>query len=441
MARIIEAFAQFFDDAGAPLVDGYIKFTESGTNNTDKDTYVGVNEEIANANPVLLDGAGRCPNVFGSGSYRAVSYTSDMQQIQQFDPVGGSSASTGGQFGSWDADTIYESGVYVIDDEIVYRSLTANNQNNDPSSAPAAWEVIQFGRGWNAAITYSAGDSVYGSNGLLFYSLVGSNINNDPISDTANWQSADAPRHAISAGTADALTAVFNPVLTGLDNAQEVRVRALLANATATPTFAPDGLTAKTIVKNGNQALVAADIFGVDHELILRYNSTNDVWELLNPAAGGIALATPVATTSGTSIDFTSIPAGTKRIQMMFVGVSLDASTDLMIQLGDSGGVETTGYSGTCAYGTTTEAMASGLLCTNDSNSSANEMHGTISLSLENSSSNNWVARGNIAAGNTTRVYYMAGSKSLSAELDRVRLTSQTGSANFDLGEVNISYE
>lgn len=92
-------------------------------------------------------------------------------------------------------------------------------------------------------------------------------------------------------GTADAITATFVPALTALTNGCEVCVRALLANATATPTFAPNGLTAKTIVKGANAALVANDIAGLHHELRLRYNSTTDHWHLLNPtiAAGDSA--------------------------------------------------------------------------------------------------------------------------------------------------------
>lgn len=85
-------------------------------------------------------------------------------------------------------------------------------------------------------------------------------------------------------GTADAITATLSPTLTSLADGTVVFLKALLANATTTPTFAPDGLTARTIVKEGSQALVAGDIARVDHELILRYNSANAEWELLNPS-------------------------------------------------------------------------------------------------------------------------------------------------------------
>ena len=48
--------------------------------------------------------------------------------------------------------------------------------------------------------------------------------------------------------------------------------------------------------------------------------------------------------TSGTSIDFTNIPSWVKRITLMFNGVSTSGTSNYLIQIGDSGGVATTGY-------------------------------------------------------------------------------------------------
>ena len=84
-------------------------------------------------------------------------------------------------------------------------------------------------------------------------------------------------------GTADALTAVYSPVNTALTDGLILFVRASAANATTTPTFAPDGLTAHTITKIGGTALAANDIAAANHEIILRYNLANTRWELLNP--------------------------------------------------------------------------------------------------------------------------------------------------------------
>ena len=85
-------------------------------------------------------------------------------------------------------------------------------------------------------------------------------------------------------GTADAITATYSPAITTLVDGQECCVRATAANATTTPTFSPNGLTARTIVKEGGSALVAGDIVGDGHELILRYDLSNTQWELVNPA-------------------------------------------------------------------------------------------------------------------------------------------------------------
>ena len=100
--------------------------------------------------------------------------------------------------------------------------------------------------------------------------------------DGADWvdMSEGGIPVADAAGTADALTAIFSPTLPSpLTDKIQVNVRALLANATTTPTLNGD-----TIVKNGNQPLAVGDIFGPEHILILDYNLVNTNWELLNPA-------------------------------------------------------------------------------------------------------------------------------------------------------------
>lgn len=84
-------------------------------------------------------------------------------------------------------------------------------------------------------------------------------------------------------GTADAITATYSIPITSLVDGQLCFVRATAANATTTPTFSPNSLTPRTIVKQGGAALAAGEIAGDGHELILRYDLTNTRWELLNP--------------------------------------------------------------------------------------------------------------------------------------------------------------
>ena len=89
-------------------------------------------------------------------------------------------------------------------------------------------------------------------------------------------------------GTADAITANYTIPITTLVDGQLCYVRATAANATATPTFSPSALTARTIVKHGGAALVAGDIAADGHEIILRYDLTNTRWELMNPKATSV---------------------------------------------------------------------------------------------------------------------------------------------------------
>ena len=87
---------------------------------------------------------------------------------------------------------------------------------------------------------------------------------------------------AAAAGTVDAITADYTPDVTLADQ-KMVAVVAAGANTSTTPTFAPDGLTAHTIVKNGGAALAAGDIAGAGHVIILEYNLAGTRWELINP--------------------------------------------------------------------------------------------------------------------------------------------------------------
>jgi hypothetical protein len=90
--------------------------------------------------------------------------------------------------------------------------------------------------------------------------------------------------YAAAGGTADVITATYTPSVTVLVSGLTLYLRAGSANTTTTPTFSPNSLTARTIVKYNNQALVAGDIAGAGHILILQYDATNTVWELVNPA-------------------------------------------------------------------------------------------------------------------------------------------------------------
>jgi hypothetical protein len=148
---------------------------------------------------------------------------------------------------------------------------------------------------------------------------------------------------------------------------------------------------------------------------------------------------TAVASTSGTSIDFTSIPSWVKRITVMFSGMSLNANTNFLVQIG-SGSFTTSGYNSTSSYipsgSPTTTSSTAGFLMYADSDPF------TISgsLTIFNINSNSWVSSHTIKSGTTTNAIG-GGDVSLGGVLDRVRITSVNGTATFDAGSINILYE
>jgi len=156
----------------------------------------------------------------------------------------------------------------------------------------------------------------------------------------------------------------------------------------------------------------------------------------------GPALGTPVDTTSGTSIDFTGIPSGVRQITVMFSGVSIDGtSTSAIVQLGDSGGIETNDYLG--SYGRPSSTIytqfTTGFIVF-DSANTAFTYHGILVLSLLNSSTNTWTGSSGLSMSNAAAPTFASGSKSLTGVLDRIRLTTLSGTAAFDAGQINISY-
>jgi hypothetical protein len=156
---------------------------------------------------------------------------------------------------------------------------------------------------------------------------------------------------------------------------------------------------------------------------------------------GRMVLTTAQNTTSGTNIDFTGIPSWVKKVTVMFNGVSTNGTTPVQIQIGSSGGVESTGYNcnvysvtgtNTCALG----AYASGFVVLGASVTDARVGH----LMLTNLSGNTWVGSASIFSS-AAAVGGGQGAKILSGTLDRIRLTTVNGTDTFDAGSINILYE
>jgi hypothetical protein len=161
---------------------------------------------------------------------------------------------------------------------------------------------------------------------------------------------------------------------------------------------------------------------------------------------GTIKSGTSAASTSGTSIDFTSIPSWVKRVTVMFDGVSTNGTSAPQIQIGDSGGIETTGYICSnsvivASVGTANFTTGFGIGVSTGQWGATRVFGGSITLTLLNLATNTWSASGSVGSSDIAAMYVTAGAKSLSATLDRVRITTVNGTDTFDAGSINILYE
>ena len=155
-----------------------------------------------------------------------------------------------------------------------------------------------------------------------------------------------------------------------------------------------------------------------------------------------IVSGTAVASTSGTSIDFTSIPSWVKRVTVMFNGVSTSGTSNILIQLG-AGSITSSGYTSTCV--TTNSSSGSGGVTSTAGcvlyNDTASYLHyGLMTIALVNSASYIWVANycGRLSS---TNIVSSGSGVTLSGTLDRIRITTVNGTDTFDAGSINILYE
>lgn len=149
---------------------------------------------------------------------------------------------------------------------------------------------------------------------------------------------------------------------------------------------------------------------------------------------------TPQATTSGTEFDFTGL-TGASEIEMVLEGVSLSGTDLILIQLGDAGGIETTGYvgAGGVMVSTTTfaaiESTSGFVIRVAVAGEAANAL---VRISAYDSTGVDW-ATSHGGRATTNAMISGGGTKTLSAPLTQVRLT-RSGSNTFDAGQVSLRW-
>jgi hypothetical protein len=189
-----------------------------------------------------------------------------------------------------------------------------------------------------------------------------------------------------------------------------------------------DGLTHPSADGSADQALV-----------------TNGSGVLSFASRSRLVLGTSVASTSGTSIDFTSIPSWVKRVTVMFNGVSLSGSSNILVQIG-SGSVTTTGYSSFGAVAGSSNialGVSSVIGFIAALGAAGNFLMGSCVITLQTGTTYTAAIAGGVNQGGTDFYSFAGGgsSSALSGVLDRVRITTVNGADTFDNGTINILYE
>jgi len=155
-----------------------------------------------------------------------------------------------------------------------------------------------------------------------------------------------------------------------------------------------------------------------------------------------IAQGTAVASTSGTSISFTALPAWVERITINFSGVSTNGTSAYLVQLGTGSTTYTTsGYAGSgslvAAAGVSTVRSTAGLFLR--VNSASSVTHGQVVITLL--TGNTYSMTGTLGDSVNDQLYIGGSSVALAAALTAVRITTVNGTDTFDAGSINIMYE
>ena len=159
-------------------------------------------------------------------------------------------------------------------------------------------------------------------------------------------------------------------------------------------------------------------------------------WQTVSNLTRGTAVSA-----SGSTIDFTSLPSGIRRLQVILDAVSSDSNLHILIQLGTSSGFTASGYDAQSAYVLSSSGSAGSTAGFIIFNSAATAVHSGI-FTVDNITSNTWVGSysGANNQGGSNIAVCGGGRVALGSELTQARITF-SGAANFDAGTVNIFYE
>lgn len=485
---------QFSDNSGVILSGGLLYTYTAGTT-TPQATYTSSGGGTANSNPIVLDAYGRTANevwLTQGIAYKFVLKTSAAVTIGTYDNISGIndfgalSASSGssliGYLPATGSATNVQAAIRALQASDLTFALKGANTDITSLASPAL--------GAATATTATTGDnSTKVATTAFVNTAAGSNIISFPDPTLAGFSmTLPVATSAISlafrsttpssglattvTGTPAALTIPAGATLGTISGVQSTIVEVLINNAgtleRAVVNLSGDNNLSETTLINTtamSSSSSSANVFysstartGVAYRVVRTITSTQTTagsWVTAPSAvqgAGGNALtsigeiysSTAAATTSGTSVTFGSLPINTKRVTFMLSGVATNGTSLVLLRLGTSSGLETTGYSGYAgslgpSNQTGTGTSTAGVLLGN-TNTSGRTYTGTVTCVLLNYATNTWVVNASLQTSDNW-MQFSSYSKSLANILTQISLTTETGVNTFTAGSVNILYE
>ncbi|CAB4148014.1 hypothetical protein UFOVP431_79 [uncultured Caudovirales phage] len=326
----------------------------------------------------------------------------------------GSTAATRVSFAST-AD-VTSSSVQAAIEEVSTECRNVNNMSNG---------VLAVARGGTSIASYTKGDIIAASAATTLNKL-SAGANNQVLVADSTQPTGLGYSNVTSAMIADGT----------IVNA-DISASAAIAGTKISPDFG-----SQNVVTTGSSSFASVKHpSSSSNNIILNADGTTTISAPSNLIKSG----TPVASTSGTAIDFTSIPSWVRRISLVLAAFSTSGSSPPLVQLGTSSGLDVSGYQnsnsflGASAVATANFTTGFGLGQSSSNWSAAAIVGGRLVLNLVGS--NTWEVDGKMGRADTSGTYVTAGSKALTGTLDRIRITTLNGTDTFDGGLVNIFWE